>query len=280
MRLKQVTPHIAIASALAAAAIFVLPNAQAAPSVTQKAAEAGAAVKAADIGGTAWGKSTDGKLLVTVDKTVSKKELAKIKKATADYSDAVEINRTEGTFRKYIAAGDAIYGGGSRCSLGFNAEKDGKKYFITAGHCGESVQEWTADEGGSEKLGPTTDFSFPENDYALVEITNSAIETPGGYTAAEATVGENVTRTGSTTGTHTGSVTALDATVNYGNGQIVNGLIQTDVCAEPGDSGGPLYDGDKALGLTSGGSGDCTSGGETFFQPVTEAVEAYGVTLL
>jgi streptogrisin B len=49
--------------------------------------------------------------------------------------------------------------------------------------------------------------------------------------------------------------------------------------AEPGDSGGPLYDGTKALGLTSGGSGDCKSGGTTFFQPVREAANAYGVTV-
>ena len=32
-----------------------------------------------------------------------------------------------------------------------------------------------------------------------------------------------------------------------------------------------------AIGLTSGGSGDCRSGGTTFFQPVTEALATYGV---
>jgi streptogrisin B len=37
--------------------------------------------------------------------------------------------------------------------------------------------------------------------------------------------------------------------------------------------------GTKALGLTSGGSGDCTSGGTTFFQPVREAAQAYNVTI-
>jgi streptogrisin D len=51
------------------------------------------------------------------------------------------------------------------------------------------------------------------------------------------------------------------------------------VCAEPGDSGGSLFDGDTALGLTSGGSGDCASGGETFFQPVTEALSATGAQI-
>ena len=76
-------------------------------------------------------------------------------------------------------------------------------------------------------------------------------------------VGESVTRTGSTTGTHSGTVHALNVTVHYQGGGTVRGLIQTNVCAEPGDSGGPLYDGTKALGLTSGGSGDCKSGGTT-----------------
>jgi streptogrisin B len=90
-----------------------------------------------------------------------------------------------------------------------------------------------------------------------------------------------VKRTGSTTGTHSGTVTALNVSVRYVGhpGGTVSGLIQTTVCAEPGDSGGPLYDGTKALGLTSGGSGDCTSGGTTFFQPVREAANAYGVTV-
>ncbi|MFI8404604.1 serine protease, partial [Streptomyces sp. NPDC085463] len=29
----------------------------------------------------------------------------------------------------------------------------------------------------------------------------------------------------------------------------------------------------------SGGSGNCSSGGTTFFQPVTEALSAYGVSV-
>jgi streptogrisin B len=57
------------------------------------------------------------------------------------------------------------------------------------------------------------------------------------------------------------------------------GHVQTNACAEPGDSGGPFYDGNAALGLTSGGSGDCQKGGTTFFQPVTAALSAYGATI-
>ena len=98
-------------------------------------------------------------------------------------------------------------------------------------------------------------------------------------TAANAFVGESVSRTGSTTGTHSGTVQALNVTVRYQGGGVVRGLVQTNVCAEPGDSGGPFYDGTKALGLTSGGSGDCKKGGTTFFQPVIPALQAYGVSV-
>jgi streptogrisin D len=77
---------------------------------------------------------------------------------------------------------------------------------------------------------------------------------------------------------HSGTVTALNATVNYAEGSVY-GLIKTTVCAEGGDSGGSLFAGTTALGLTSGGSGNCTSGGTTYFQPVTEALSVYGVSV-
>ncbi|MEW2043934.1 S1 family peptidase, partial [Streptomyces sp. NPDC005534] len=96
--------------------------------------------------------------------------------------------------------------------------------------------------------------------------------------AADPAVGQRVFRSGSTSGLRDGKVTALGATVNYPEGT-VTGLIETTVCAEPGDSGGPLFSEGIALGVTSGGNGDCTSGGTTFFQPVTKALTALGVQL-
>jgi hypothetical protein len=52
------------------------------------------------------------------------------------------------------------------------------------------------------------------------------------------------------------------------------------VCAEPGDSGGSFITGDQAQGVTSGGYGNCSSGGETWFQPVGPILAAYGVGLV
>ncbi|MER5752064.1 S1 family peptidase [Streptomyces sp. NPDC002088] len=242
----------------------------------------------ATIPGTAW--VTDprtNQVVVTADRTVSDAEWAKLGKVVDGLGSVAELKRSEGEFKPFIAGGDAITGSGGRCSLGFNVVKGGQPYFITAGHCTEAISTWTDSSGTT--IGQNEQSSFPDNDFGLVKYTAevdhpSEVDLYNGSAqaitrAADATVGEKVTRSGSTTQVHSGTVTGLDATVNYGNGDIVNGLIQTDVCAEPGDSGGSLFDGDAAIGLTSGGSGDCTSGGETFFQPVTEALSAFGAQI-
>ncbi|MGC9537841.1 S1 family peptidase [Streptomyces sp. UG1] len=244
--------------------------------------------KDATIPGTSW--VTDpatNKVVVTADRTVSDAEWAKLGKVVDGLGATAELKRTKGEFKPFIAGGDAITGGSGRCSLGFNVVKGGEPFFLTAGHCTEGITDWS-DADGNE-IGTNEVSSFPDDDYGLVKYT-ADVEHPSEVNlyngssqaisgAAEATVGMEVTRSGSTTQVHDGQVTGLDATVNYGNGDIVNGLIQTDVCAEPGDSGGSLFSGDKAIGLTSGGSGDCTSGGETFFQPVTEALSATGTEI-
>jgi streptogrisin B len=237
-------------------------------------------VDASGVRGVAWyvDPATD-KVVVTVDKTVSSAEVAKIRASAGADSSALVIRHADGSFRPLISAGDAIYGGQYRCSLGFNVTKGSSFYFLTAGHCGKVAKSWYTDAQHRTLIGPTTGYSFPGNDYALVQYTNNTLSHPGGFTAANAFVGEKVTRDGSTSGVHSGTVQALNVTVRYQGGGKVSGMIQTNVCAEPGDSGGPLYDGTKAIGLTSGGSGDCTAGGTTFFQPVTEALSAYGVSL-
>ncbi|MEU7720082.1 S1 family peptidase [Streptomyces tibetensis] len=244
--------------------------------------------KDATIPGTAWVTDpTTNKVVVTADRTVSKAEWATLTKVVDGLGAKAELKRSKGEYKPFVAGGDAITGGSGRCSLGFNVVKGGEPFFLTAGHCTEGISTWS-DSSGKE-IGTNADSQFPGNDYGLVKYTaevdhpsevnlyNGSAQKISG--AVDATVGMAVTRSGSTTKVHDGKVTGLDATVNYGNGDIVNGLIQTDVCAEPGDSGGSLFSGDKAVGLTSGGSGDCTSGGETFFQPVTEALSATGTQI-
>ncbi|SED70191.1 streptogrisin B [Streptomyces sp. TLI_105] len=278
------TRLLAVAAGLAAATALGLPGAQAAPAPgpagAAQLARADAAVEAAGVGGTAWYVDrAAGRVVVTADSTVTDAGLAKIQRQAGADAGALRVQRTPGVLKPLLSAGDAIYGGGYRCSLGFNVVSGSTYYFLTAGHCGNVAKTWYTNSAQSTLIGATAGSSFPGNDYALVRYDNTSLSHSGGYSAADAYVGESVKRTGSTTGTHGGTVTGLNATVHYSSGGTVKGLIQTNVCAEPGDSGGPLYDGTKALGITSGGSGDCRSGGTTFFQPVPEALSAYKVSL-
>ncbi|MFF5499439.1 S1 family peptidase [Streptomyces aquilus] len=296
MRIKRTTPSgitrrtrlIAVSTGLVAAAAIAIPNASASDVSTFSATQlksAGNSVLKADVPGTAWAvDSKTNRVVVTVDSTVSKAEIAKIKRQAGANADALTIKKTPGKFQKLISGGDAIYASSWRCSLGFNVQDNsGNYYFLTAGHCTDGAGTWWSNSSHTTTLGSTAGSSFPTNDYGIVRYTNTSVTKSGAVgsqdiaSAATPSVGTTVYRRGSTTGTHSGRVTALNATVNYGGGDIVYGMIQTTVCAEPGDSGGPLYGGTVAYGLTSGGSGNCSSGGTTFFQPVTEALSAYGV---
>lgn len=291
MRIKHIPSGGRIVRLLAVTAGMVVVGALAVPTAAAAAphgygagrlAELSNAVQASGVAGIAWYvDAASDRLVVAADSTVSAANLATIRQAAGGNAGAIRLVRQAGVFTTLLSDGAAIYGGQYRCSLGFNVVSGSTYYFLTAGHCGSLVSTWYTNSGHTTLIGPTVSFTFPGSDYALVRYDNTSLSHPGGFTVADPVVGESVKRTGSTTGTHSGTVTALNVTVRYSGhpGGTVRGLIQTNVCAEPGDSGGPLYDGTKALGLTSGGSGDCTTGGTTFFQPVRAAANAYGVTI-
>jgi streptogrisin C len=193
-----------------------------------------------------------------------------------------------------LISGQAIRNSQARCSIGFNARSGSTRYVLTAGHCGELGGTWS---GSGGTIGPVARFNFPTDDFAAIQITSSAavqtalvdrFSSGSDVTVAgssPASVGSSICRSGSTTGWHCGTVQATNQTVNYGGGDIVFGLTRTSVCAEPGDSGGAYVSPNgatrvQAQGITSGGSGNCTSGGTTFHQPVNEALSRYGLTLV
>ncbi|MEV6780765.1 S1 family peptidase [Streptomyces syringium] len=248
------------------------------------------------IPGTAWVPDPRiNKVVVTADPTVTEAKLAQLNTVLKPLGDTVQLERTDSELKLYLSGGDAIYGSSAstiraRCSLGFNVKRSGKPdAFLTAGHCGNPIKSWSTSDGGPEvALVPAGGSSFPGNDYAIAEYTAAEPHPSnvnlynGTYqaitSARDAVLNESVQRSGSTTHLHGGTVTGLNATVNYKEGQ-VTGLIRTNVCAEPGDSGGALFSGTAAIGLTSGGTGDCTNGGTTYYQPVTEALSAFGATI-
>lgn len=234
----------------------------------------------ATIPGTTWAVDpVTNQVLVTADSTVGAADLARIEAVTDRFAGAARIERTPGELTTLVRGGDAIFTGGARCSLGFNTlSGSNTPYFITAGHCTNIGATWTA--SGGALIGTRVVSSFPGNDYGVVRYTTN-ISRPGTVNLYPGTrditgsgstfVGQSVQRSGSTTGVHGGTVTATSATVNYPQGTVFN-LIQTTVCAEPGDSGGSLFAGNTALGITSGGSGNCTFGGTTFFEDVPEVL--------
>ncbi len=227
-------------------------------------------------------------VLVSIDSTVPAAKQARVERIADRYDAATRVQEVAGAFSTKLAGGEAIYAeGGGRCSLGFNVTNGSTDFFLTAGHCTDIASNWYADAGQTSLLGTNGTGSFPGDDYGIVTYPGAGGQGAvylynGTYQditgAGTPSVGQTVWRSGSTTGVHSGSVQALNATVNYAEGQ-VNGLIQTNVCAEPGDSGGSLFAGSTALGLTSGGSGNCTFGGQTFFQPVVEPLSVYGVSV-
>ncbi|MFJ4708767.1 S1 family peptidase [Streptomyces anulatus] len=187
------------------------------------------------------------------------------------------------TFAAGTVGGDPYYTGNVRCSIGFSVHGG----FVTAGHCGgagQSVRGW---DGSA--IGNFQGSSFPGDDYAWVNVANGWWTVPvvlGWGTVSdqlvrgsnEAPIGASICRSGSTTHWHCGNVLAKNETVNYSQGA-VHQMTKTSVCAEGGDSGGSFISGDQAQGVTSGGWGNCSGGGETWYQPVNEILNRYGLTL-
>ncbi|MDC0711863.1 S1 family peptidase [Stigmatella sp. ncwal1] len=181
-----------------------------------------------------------------------------------------------------VRGGDLCIIGGGRCTVGFSVDGG----FVTAGHCGLAGAAVIGHNGVA--MGTVRASGFPGRDHSWV-ATNASwtprpwVRGPNGENiivtgAQSAAVGASVCRSGFTTGWRCGTILAKNVTVNYAQGA-VHGLTRTNVCSEPGDSGGPWLAGSQAQGLTSGSTGNCTSGGESFFQPVLPILGAYGLTL-
>src|SRR4051812_20301572 len=250
------------------------------------------AVRADAAGLTGWYVDVTTNKLVVVAKpgrTAAAKSLAR---EAGVKSDAVTV-LTSSASPKPLAGTDlhgadpyfiSLAEGTARCSIGFAVQGG----FVTAGHCG-SAGDQTFDQN-QVAMGSVKASIFPgDNDEGFVQVTNGDTLQPfvndfegnllpvAGST--EAPVGAAICRSGSTSGTHCGTIEAKNQTVVYPEGA-VTGLTRTNACAESGDSGGPWLAGDQAQGVTSGGSGDCTTGGETFFQPVNEILAINNLTLL
>jgi streptogrisin C len=205
----------------------------------------------------------------------------------ASASVTVRVSQNRPRLLENLTGGDAYFiDGGARCSVGFSVARGEQQGFATVGHCGEPGAKTTGFNKAAQGVFEAS--TFPGRDMAWVSVNDTWTATPdvkaqGGTKvqvtgSVQALVGASVCRSGSTSGWHCGTVEQHDASVSYAEGT-VDGLTQTTVCAEPGDSGGPFVAGTQAQGVTSGGTGDCASGGTTFFQPINPLLERFGLTL-
>ncbi|MDA1362820.1 S1 family peptidase [Glycomyces luteolus] len=186
----------------------------------------------------------------------------------------------------FVRGGDSyIVENSWRCSVGFSVRQGSTPGFVTAGHCGSAGDQVTSGEAAP---GTFRNSVFPSSDRAWVAVgsgetlyddVNMYSGTRDVANATQAAVGSSICRSGSTTGWHCGTVQAFNQTVRYAEGAVY-GMTRTNVCAEPGDSGGSFISGNSAQGMTSGGSGNCSSGGTTYFQPIGPALSAWGLTLV
>ncbi len=188
-----------------------------------------------------------------------------------------------------LVGGDAIRLGGRRCSVGFSARTAvGAPRMVTAGHC--THRGGDVNGTNDAPIGPVRSSVFDRTgDWGVVDVGPGWRPTPSVAAEASTTravtgtatapVGAAVCRSGSTTGWRCGTVTAVDVTANYAAGP-VQGLVLTTACSEAGDSGGPFVAGSAALGVLSGGTGDCTTaGGTSLYQPIDEVLRVEGLTL-
>jgi streptogrisin C len=182
-----------------------------------------------------------------------------------------------------IRGGDEIIlNSNTLCSVGFSVEGG----YVTAGHCAGAGSPTAGSNWVAQ--GTVQGSTFPGNDWAWVQTNGSWSSLPyvgdhnGGAVPVAgsdvAPINSSICRSGRTSGWHCGRVQAYNVTVNYQAGPVY-GTTQTDVCAEGGDSGGSFIAGNQAQGVTSGGSGNCSSGGTTFFQPVNPILAHFGLRL-
>ena len=229
--------------------------------------------------GLAWGVDVySNSVVVSVPKNDNDGATKAFVKRAEALGKTVQIKRVAAAPRLTLGPGEAILTGGSRCSVSAIGTGSGD-YVVTAGHCTNIGSSWTTQ--GGEQVGTTSASQFPGSDYGTIQVTNSSLQTSNDNLTevGRPAAGTQIQKKGSTTGTTSGSIVGYDRTVNYQEGT-VSGLIETDACVQPGDSGGSLQSGSTAIGITSGGTtGQCSSGFQSYFQPLDVVLQGQGLTL-
>jgi hypothetical protein len=194
------------------------------------------------------------------------------------------------------------------CSAGFKAtDGAGNRYMLTAGHCVPGVSQWLAytPDAQPHYLGAVTAASFPGHDYAAIKVNGNGLywDKPSwpsmvaywGTTQERAInseswsyLGESVCHAGSSSAWHgatCGTVTNLHVTGDTEAGPVYNLTEFMTICSVGGDSGGPVFTGNTAVGLYTGDDAETRQQEEEFckrtgfYSEITEDTTALGVSV-
>lgn len=225
-------------------------------------------------------------VLIQVGDTVGEADRARLRAVAELHGSAARIVQVGGTMEPGMAGGETIQARtGKRCTAGFNVrdKSDPNSLFlITAGHCTLGTADWL-DLGGFY-FGYRVGARYPTYDYGLIRHYNASVSKPGNVWvpggvqnitySRDSYAGEWVCVNGAVSGYTCNHVLVKHWTVVYSNGDKVKDMDFVSVCRNHGDSGGPMFDGDAALGIMSGfNSSTC----QAYYQPINPALAWYGV---
>ncbi len=202
------------------------------------------------------------------------------------------------------------------CTAGFKAtgKTFGNRFMMTAGHCivGTGASKWisyTTSQNPTEAvkdLGTVEAYTYPNHDWAVIKANNTYWDKPSWPTIvaewgvtqerpitaeSESYVGQLVchsgSKSGAVVGVTCGNVTRVNVTEISELDGVVYGLLYdltefANICALPGDSGGPVFAGNTALGIFSSTDAPknapaCYYNG--YYNEITEATDALGVSV-
>ena len=205
------------------------------------------------------------------------------------------------------------HGWTTECSAAFKATglATGNRYVLTAGHCVDPyIKEWDAYDhnGAGQYLGVTEQAFWGTGGHDLAKIrvngskywdmspwptqviewsgeTDTMINSARPITAeSNSYVGEQACLTGTSTGTSCGLITEMGKSVSgtyQGTAYVVNHLSKlSSVCNATGNSGGPVFTGNTALGITSFAESalpECSN--YDLYSEITEDTDYLGVTV-
>lgn len=156
-----------------------------------------------------------------------------------------------------------VAGGLLECSTGFNGELDGKPVVITAAHCAGEDGKRAAFADGQE-FGTMSDTQREGIDTSLIAVDDEFADrfqtnlvgvgddnTQGIIGTADPVVGQKACKTGFRTGYSCGTISQVGTSIDVSGSRMIDNAFTIDLCALPGDSGGVVFSGDRALGISS-----------------------------